>query len=269
MKVIAAVPHYNAPGMLRNLLAQLSQDSFDQIVVLDDASRDKPTKIAAEFPAVTFVYGPENLGAAGNRNRVLEVVSDGIVWFIDADMAIISKNNADALRRIFKYRRTRMIGGLIYTKAGSQMDWNYGHEMHPVHDARFEELMTSLGAGDPTAWRRLQKYGWDYAWLQPEISKPKERVVDWVAEGSFALPVDLFRRVGGYDAAFRYHEGQDLARRLRSSGAKVRLKPEIITRHLENKGRTHHQKDFETARRLFFQKHWGMAQQVYGALYKS
>jgi GT2 family glycosyltransferase len=269
MKITVAIPHYNSLDTLWKLLAQLREDSFDQIIVLDDDSNIKPTKLEAEFPAVAFQYGSQNVGSGANRNRVLDMVNEGVVWFVDADMEVVSIDNADRLRGIFEHEPNLMVGGLIHTKAGPEMEWNYGHEMHPVYDARFEELAKSLKAGDTTAWARLQERGWDYAWLQAGMQQATKRAVDWVAEGSFALPIDLFRKVGGYDTAFRFHEGQDLARRIRMTGAKIQFTPDLIMRHLEvdvrGKKRT---EEFRESQYLFFQKHWGMSRDVYEELYR-
>jgi glycosyltransferase involved in cell wall biosynthesis len=268
MKLTVAIPHYNSLDTLWKLIEQFREDNFDQIVVLDDGSRIPPTKLEAEFPSVTFHYSTENAGAGANRNRILDIVDEGIVWFVDADMEIISEGNADRIRKIFRHDENQVVGGMIYTKDGQEMRWNYGHEMHPVHDARFEELAAGVQAGEAFAWQRLQQYGWDYSWLRPGIQQPVTRTADWVAEGSFALPIELLKKVGGYDTAFRYHEGQDLAHRLREVGAKVTFDPEIITRHLEvnvrGKARTDEIKD---AQFLFFQKHWNMTREVYEQLY--
>ena len=267
MKVTVVIPHYNSLGTLWNLLSQLKEDQFDQIIVLDDCSDTKPTKLEAEFPSVMFYYGEENVGAGANRNRVLKLVDSGVVWFIDADMEIVSHENAKRLKKLFAHEPAQMVGGQIYTKLGQQMGWNYGHEMHPVHDARFEELVASL-AGDASVWSRLQQHGWDYPWLRPGLGEVVKRSVDWVAEGSFALPIELFHTIGGYDTAFRYHEGQDLAKRVRAQGVDVKTMPDLITRHLEVDVRGKKRaEEFQDSTYLFFQKHWGMSREVYTLLY--
>lgn len=270
MKITAAIPHYNSLGTLWGLLTQLKEDNFDEIIVLDDGSTVPPTKLEAEFPSVTFHYGKKNVGAGANRNRVLKAVDEGIVWFIDTDMEIVSQSNADKLRKLFATDANKMIGGLIYTKSGQEMEWNYGHVMHPVHDARFEEIVTWLRAGgDTLAWERLRHYGWDYPWIQPGLKQPQRSHYDWVAEGSFALPVELFKKVGGYDETLRYHEGQDLALRLRQLGAKIVLEPDIIARHLDVHVRgSRHAEDIYEARYLFLHKHWGLSRTAFEQLYK-
>ena len=59
MQVHVAIPHYNAPRALRSLLAQLTEQDFDSITVLDDHSADqqKLQDLAREFPTVNFIFG--------------------------------------------------------------------------------------------------------------------------------------------------------------------------------------------------------------------
>lgn len=268
MRLTVAIPHYNSLATLWKLIEQLREDAIDQIIVLDDNSKIPPTKLEAEFPSVQFHFGSDNIGAGANRNRILKLVDEGIVWFIDADTEIVSAQNAQRIKKIFEHDSNQMIGGMIYTKAGQEMQWNYGHEMNPVHDARFEELVASVQAGDISAWQRLQQYGWDYHWLQPSLQQPVKRPVDWVAEGSFAVSIELFKKIGGYDPAFRYHEGQDLAHRIRETGAGITFIPEIITRHLEvNVRGKAKSEEVKESQFLFFQKYWNMSRDVYDKLY--
>ena len=77
-----------------------------------------------------------------------------------------------------------------------------------------------------------------------------------MAEGSFALLIDDFAKVGGYDAAFRYHEGQDLAHRLREAGVKIMVTGNIVCTHLDIdvRGKARH-REIEQSAELFYQKH--------------
>lgn len=263
MKVSVVIPHYNSPDTLRALLGQLRTDSFDAIVVLDDCSQDQLAlgAIAATFPEATIHRGAHNVGAGANRNRALECVNEGVVWFVDADMELPAQDNARRLRELHAVHSNSMIGGLVLNKEGQQMGWNYGHEMHPVHDAVFATLTSFLS--DERAWAQLTERGWDYAWLRPEEKTPQRRQVDWVSEANFSLDSSLFRAVGGCDRAFRYHEGQDLAHRIRATGAQVWFDPSVVTHHLEVDVRGARRNDeFEHAQQLFYEKHYGVDPKV-------
>lgn len=239
MQIHVAIPHYNAPEALRNLLAQLTDQDFDSITVLDDHStnQQKLQDLAREFPAGIFIFGEKNIGAGANRNRFLNLNKTGVVWFLDCDMRVETLDVPNILRKKFAVGEHIMFGGTILYTSGQPMAWNYGHEMHPQRDQQFTQ---AVQADDR---QTLQQYGWDYPWIWGE-RVATDRQVDWVAEGSFALMVDDFAKVGGYDAAFRYHEGQDLARRLRAAGVNIMATGDIVCTHLniEVRGKTRHGK---------------------------
>ena len=251
MQVHVAIPHYNAPRALKDLLAQLTEQDFDSITVLDDHSIDQQVlqDVAREFPAVNFIFGEKNIGAGANRNRFLDVHNTGIVWFIDCDMRVETENVADILRQKFAGENHLMLGSTILYANGQPMAWNYGHEMHPQRDQQF----TRATQADDR--QMLQQRGWDYPWIWGQ-RVATDRQVDWVAEGSFALLIDDFMQVGGYDAAFRYHEGQDLAHRLREAGVKIMVTGDIVCTHLDIdvRGKARH-REVERSAALFYRKH--------------
>ena len=164
MQVHVAIPHYNAPRALNNLLAQLTKQDFDSITVLDDHSTDQQVlqDVARKFPAVNFIFGEKNIGAGANRNRFLDVHNTGIVWFIDCDMRVETENVADILRQKFAGENHIMLGSTILYNNGQPMAWNYGHEMHPQHDWQF----TRATQADDR--QMLQQQGWDYPWIWGE-----------------------------------------------------------------------------------------------------
>lgn len=251
--VHVAIPHYNAPEALAQVLAQVTQDDFDSITVLDDHSTDQAALEAAvrPFAGVTLVRGETNRGAGGNRNRFLSLNKTGVVWFLDCDMRIETPHVARLLRQKFSDNDASrvMLGGTILYTNGQPMAWNYGHEMHPVDDKEFSR---ATQAQDQLM---LQRRGWDYPWIWGQ-RLTADRQVDWVAEGSFALWVDDFLTVGGYDTDFRYHEGQDLAHRLRQAGVTIRATGDIVCTHLDIDVRGPSRgKEIRQATKLFYQKH--------------
>lgn len=186
---------------------------------------------------------------------MLALKKSGVLWFLDCDMEIISRDSVARLRHEFSDRRSKMIGTLILNKEGAPMWWNYGHEMDPLRDAEFGRLIEKIASERATAWEELRAQGMDYAWIREE-SMPQRRIVDWVAEGSFALRAQDSARIEGYDMNFRYHEGQDLAHRLRDAGVEVIFSPEVVVRHLEFDVRKEKRADErEISTKLFYEKH--------------
>ena len=248
--VHVAIPHYNAYETLPALLASLGEDDFSSITVLDDHSNDQDRlrSIQVKFPGVDVIFGDRNRGAGGNRNRILELGKAGVVWFLDCDMELVTKRNATTIRELFKQNQHRMVGGTILNRNGTPMGWNYGHEMHPLRDQRFMQLMDTSNVAE------LGIHGWDYPWIKGEKVR-RSRKVDWVAEGIFVVSLADFAKIGGYDEVFRYHEGQDLAHRLRKTGVDVCVVSAIVTRHLEiDVRKDRRQQEAEDSAALFYEK---------------
>lgn len=129
--VVAAVPNFDMAGQLRRLLPDLLHHGYDRIVVLDDGSTDDSAAVCRAFaPQVELVAEGHGTGAAGNRNRILQVVDGSeVIHFIDADMTLVSPSSADVVRRIARRSGPTSpiaFGGLFRRGDGSQDAFNCG-----------------------------------------------------------------------------------------------------------------------------------------------
>ena len=67
-RVIVVMPAYNAAKTLRRTYDEvLEQGIVDQVVVVDDASRDDTVAVARELPGARVVVHEKNLGYGGNQ----------------------------------------------------------------------------------------------------------------------------------------------------------------------------------------------------------
>jgi GT2 family glycosyltransferase len=86
-KVTVYIPACNAaaflPRALDGLLAQTHPP--DEILVIDDGSRDSTSEIAARYPAVTLVRHGSNRGLGAARNTAFQSARNGLVASLDAD----------------------------------------------------------------------------------------------------------------------------------------------------------------------------------------
>jgi glycosyltransferase involved in cell wall biosynthesis len=64
--VVVVMPAYNAARTLAPCVADVPRDLVDEIILVDDASRDDTVAIAREL-GLTVVVHPENLGYGGNQ----------------------------------------------------------------------------------------------------------------------------------------------------------------------------------------------------------
>lgn len=262
MRVTAAIPNYNGLEGLQVLLPKLGGMDIFGTYVLDDGSTDQSVAYAKTFSNVTVIEADRNLGPAGNRNRILKRDDLGeLIWFIDADMEVITTNAGDIAKRLFEDSSVALVGGYILNRNGRPYYWNYGYEKHPVRD-RIAQLYGKLGnkyKDHPRILNFLRKKAIHYFFgLEIDSGNHQERIVEWVAEGSFLVRTDIFRRVAGFDEHMRYHEAHDLCKRIRELGFTIKFSPEIVTRHLEIECRNGSKpRDWSSGERYFYRKHWG------------
>jgi glycosyltransferase involved in cell wall biosynthesis len=65
-KVVVVMPAYNAGKTLRATCAEVPMDIVDEIILVDDASRDETVEVAKELGLKTIVH-PSNRGYGGNQ----------------------------------------------------------------------------------------------------------------------------------------------------------------------------------------------------------
>jgi glycosyltransferase involved in cell wall biosynthesis len=65
-KVVVVMPAYNAGKTLRTTCAEVPMDIVDEIILVDDASRDETVAVARELGLRTIVH-PKNRGYGGNQ----------------------------------------------------------------------------------------------------------------------------------------------------------------------------------------------------------
>ena len=67
-KIVVVMPAYNAAKTLEKTHAEvLAQGVVDQIILVDDASRDNTSAIASHLPQTLVFTHPQNLGYGGNQ----------------------------------------------------------------------------------------------------------------------------------------------------------------------------------------------------------
>ncbi len=86
-KVSVYVPAYNVADFLGPCIEGLLGQTFpaDEILVIDDGSRDTSAEIAARYPSVTLIRHPVNKGLAAARNTAMRAARNELVASMDAD----------------------------------------------------------------------------------------------------------------------------------------------------------------------------------------
>jgi glycosyltransferase involved in cell wall biosynthesis len=88
MKVSAYIPAYNIAEYLSATIEGLLSQThpFDEVLVIDDGSKDNSAEIAARYPEVTLVKHPQNKGLAAARNTAMRAARNELVASVDGDV---------------------------------------------------------------------------------------------------------------------------------------------------------------------------------------
>jgi glycosyltransferase involved in cell wall biosynthesis len=82
-KVVVVLPAYNAAKTLRTTYDEIDRSIVDEVILVDDASKDSTVDIAREIGIQHIIHHEENKGYGGNQkscyNKALEVGADIIV----------------------------------------------------------------------------------------------------------------------------------------------------------------------------------------------
>lgn len=273
MKVYLAITAYNSAAYLRKLIPRVLREDFEHVFLLDDKSHDGTVKrFSTVSPRLTVVAGQQNLGPAGNRNRVLEHVDDGITLFLDADVTLTTTKVVPAAKRLMANPRTAVVGGLILTKAGNWYPWNYGPEASPMLDSAYWILVKLLDQypRDKNITEFIRQYAPNLLG-SPKIKAGSRRLykTEVVTEANMLVRTRVLQKLGGFDAKMRYDESHDLCLRARQAGYTVQFSPAITVRHLESRVSSLSKPyDFIRAKAYYYRKHWGMSPEMFRRLYR-
>jgi cellulose synthase/poly-beta-1,6-N-acetylglucosamine synthase-like glycosyltransferase len=103
-KITAYIPAYNVGEFLGRCICSLLAQTLppDEILVIDDGSRDNSANIAAAFRGITLIRHHRNRGLAAVRNTAIHAARNELVASIDADciahpswLAELAKNMTD------------------------------------------------------------------------------------------------------------------------------------------------------------------------------
>ena len=82
-KIIVIMPAYNAEKTLRKTYEELPHEYVDEVILVDDASRDNTPQIARELGIKTVIH-PVNKGYGGNQKTCFRKALD-----LDADIIVM------------------------------------------------------------------------------------------------------------------------------------------------------------------------------------
>lgn len=103
MSTTCLVPAYNEASRLPYVLRQLTLVSnLSQIIVVDDGSTDLTNQLTHQFPTVTFLHHPHNLGKAAAIKTGLKQIKTPNVLLFDADIDFVDPAEVQKSLTIFE-----------------------------------------------------------------------------------------------------------------------------------------------------------------------
>jgi len=238
LPIIAAIPNYNMAESLSRLLTQLVGEGYDAIYVLDDASTDDSRAVVTAFgPNVHWIGGDANLGAGGNRNRILAAHPDDcIIHFLDADVRLETTAPAAKARALMAEPNLAFVGGLVFSEDGKQSIWSYGPNsvtLYSLLTAAIQQLFATVQAPKPywRNWIRRVTKSARSEW--PDVATPPERrSTYWVLEGNLLVKRSVLEKLGGFDADIHEYDIIPPARKAQELGLVTVFDPTIAVTHL-------------------------------------
>jgi glycosyltransferase involved in cell wall biosynthesis len=202
MRVCAAVPCYNGEATLKatleSLLAQTQPP--DEIVVVDDGSRDGSRAVAESYPVRLSVHDT-NAGLSTARNTALSATDCEIILYVDAD--------AQADPELVATIMAGFTGEDVVGVGGQGIESN----IHSLAD-RWRALHAAQGHGS----RRLER-------------------CDFLFGLCMAYRRTALLAVGGFSPLFRTNaEDMDIGFRLTAAGGRLRYDPTAQVTHQRQDG---------------------------------
>lgn len=197
------IPVYNRPAELQRCLDALLRLDYPsaklEIIVVDDASQDTTSQVAAAYPA-RLLRNDRQLGPAASRNRAVEVATHELIACVDSD-CIVAPDWLRQLAPLFADEQLAAAGGATraaFTESLLQ---------------RYEDVRSSLFMGQRPMEVRLAA------------------MLSYLPTCNLVFRRAVFLAQGGFDPALRFGEDVDFCWRLLKAGWRIRYQPSAIVAH--------------------------------------
>jgi len=114
-KITVVMPAYNAEKTLRETYAEVPKDIVDEVILVDDASRDETVKVAKSLGIHTLLH-PKNRGYGGNQKTCYKAALEG-----GADIIIMLHPDYQYTPKLIPAMAHMLASGLYDTVLGSRI----------------------------------------------------------------------------------------------------------------------------------------------------
>jgi len=228
---------------LRSLPAAAPEVALEILVVDNSPGDGAAEAVSREFPGVTWITSPENVGFARAVNRGIAATRAPFVTLLNPDCEV----RPGAFAALLAFHAARPDTGIaaprILNSDGSLEFSARGYPGAAAFLFNRYSLLTRLFPGNPWS-RRYLLTDWDHA---------TTRDVDWVSGACMCVRRAAIAAVGPMDEGyFMFNEDVDWCRRMNQSGWPVRYVPEAVVIHHIGASKGH------VASRVILERHRGM-----------
>ena len=192
-----------------------------EVVVVDNASRDRTLEKVHQRPEARVLANPWNRGFAAAANQGIEALARSHVLLLNPDAVLLT--GLEALVAACD-RGTAVAGGKLVGDDG-RIQRGFAVRRLPTPAALALEVLgiNRLWAGNPVN-RRYRCRDWD-------PGRPAE--VEQPAGAFLMVRREVWRELGGFDERFRpiWFEDVDFCLRARLAGYRIRYEPAAVARH--------------------------------------
>jgi GT2 family glycosyltransferase len=212
--VSIVIPVHNKFELTYHALASIIlawNEASYEVIVVDDCSTDKTTKLADIVENVNVIVNEHNLGFLRNCNKAAKEAKGQYLVMLNNDTEVTSGWLDEQIDAFARFEGVGMTGSkLIYPNGVLQeaggIVWGKGNPWN-------------LGNG-----QNAEAPEWNYA-----------RQADYLSGASLMIPSKVWQEVGGFSDEFApaYYEDTDLAFKIRDSGYKTVYVPYSVVVHFE------------------------------------
>lgn len=207
MKVSIIIPNWNGEDKLkRNLPEVLKVDGADEVIVVDDASKDASIAvIEAQFPQVKLVKNSRNLGFSPAVNIGVKEAKGDLIFLLNND-AVPRKDCLKAILGHFQDSKVFSVG---------------------------------CNTGGSWSWAKFEKgFFWHYQSPSVQSLTLEAHQTLWASGGSGVFRKSMWEDLGGFDEIYTpfYEEDVDLGYRATKRGYINLWEPKSLVEHYKEPG---------------------------------
>jgi GT2 family glycosyltransferase len=256
-RMTVVIINHNTCEQLRACLETVEGEAPDELIVVDNASRDgSAAMVADEFPHVVLLVNSDNPGYGAASNQAIRAARSPYVLLLNSDTGLQSGALQALARYLDEHPRAAIAGPRLINPDGSLQPSCFAFPT-PLHLFLQESTLGRMIGILPLIRERYLR-----TW-----SHGQARQVPWVLGAALAIRQEPFLNLGGFDETyFMWLEEVDLCCRLQAAGWQTHFTPDATIMHIGGASTRQQKADMSVQYFLslvhFYRKHYSWARQV-------